>query len=164
MIACCVLHNIRILYFEQNETFFIRDKCCHLTLCLQMMKPHYIGLQTKLIWNLFWRNSPGMFFASLVNRNVRHSIFVGLDTSPSSTSSLSSSSLPPSSSSSSLSASAYRYRTSPLISFALKSPTRPRPASPLAFIQMFIKYFFDRWLKQSKMISFEELTQIKKAN
>ena len=28
------------LLFEETEPFFIWDKCCHLTLCLQMMKPH----------------------------------------------------------------------------------------------------------------------------
>ena len=40
MIACCVLHYLNFLFFEQNEPFFNRDKCYHLTLCSQMRKPH----------------------------------------------------------------------------------------------------------------------------
>ena len=43
-IACCVLHSRRILFCKQNETFFMLDNCCHLTLCLQMLKPHYYFL------------------------------------------------------------------------------------------------------------------------
>ena len=32
------LQQLKISSFNQNETSFIRDRCCHLTRCLQMIE------------------------------------------------------------------------------------------------------------------------------
>ena len=47
---------------EQNDTSFIRDKCCNLTLCLRLMEPH-----------CFWRRlAAGRGLVSLVSLSIRN--------------------------------------------------------------------------------------------
>ena len=40
MLACCVFNNSNFLNMMMKDLAFIRNRCCHLTICLHMMEPH----------------------------------------------------------------------------------------------------------------------------
>ena len=37
---------LKIVYFEQNKTFFILDKCCHLVLCYNLREPNWLYIDS----------------------------------------------------------------------------------------------------------------------
>ena len=89
MIACCIFSQLKISFINQNQTSFIRDCCCHLTLCKHLIEPNCFVIFTLSVvvlkrepftaaqclcnmnWitvstfcsNVFWMISPKITFA-----------------------------------------------------------------------------------------------------
>ena len=59
-IACCVSKGKKTCSNSQNNLAFIRDKCCHLTMCLQLVEPHcYASPELSQLFLLFQYHDRG---------------------------------------------------------------------------------------------------------
>ena len=47
-VPSCIFDLLKILFVQENVTFFIWDRCSHLTICLHLMKPHLQSLTSEV--------------------------------------------------------------------------------------------------------------------